>query len=304
MSVPILDVTDWQRPGATRTALVRALGESLEQFGFVSCVGHGVSADLLDRAYAVAGRTFQLPTDVKRSYETPDDGRKRGYTSFGIEHAKDHAVADLKEFWHVGRKPAPDLSGVPANRFPTEVPDFAEVFEHLFEALDAFSQDLLRAVAAYLDLPQEFFVERVRGGNSLLRVIHYPPIRSDTAPGAIRAAAHEDVNLVTVLPASTAPGLELMTREGNWIEVVPPPGAMICDTGDMMQLITQGRLPATTHRVVNPPGAAAQSSRYALPFFVHPRPEVRLAPPDQPGSGPTAGDFLQKRLREIGLTDA
>ncbi len=291
MGVPLLDIT------APRSQWVPQVGRALEDFGFVAIQGHGVPSALLDRAYRVAERVFALPVEAKRACETPADGRQRGYTSFGVEHAKDQSAPDLKEFWHVGRPPAESPLDLPPNRFPEEVPELAEVGGELFAALDRFSRELLVAVAEHLELPAEHFVERVEGGNSLLRLIHYPPLSHLAgSAGAVRAAAHEDVNLLTVLPASTAPGLEIRGRDGQWLPVEPPPGAMICDSGDMMALMTGGRLPATTHRVVNPQGALAEVSRYSLPFFVHPRPDVHLTP-----GGPTAEAFLQRRLEEIGL---
>ena len=301
MSVPTLDFSAWHGTPEARATLVREVGEALEQYGFVALSGHGIDTNLLDRAYAEAEQVFDLPIGDKTACETPEDGRQRGYTSFGVEHAKDQPIADLKEFWHIGRPP-PTPPGVPPNRFPEASPAFGPTFLALFEAMDAFAADLLRVVATYLALPEDYFADRAEGGNSLLRAIHYPPLATDAPEGAVRAAAHEDVNLITILPASTAPGLELLTRDGRWIAVEPPAGAMICDTGDMMARMTKGRMPATTHRVVNPRGEHARSSRYAIPFFVHPRPEVRLDAIDGSEPGPTADAFLKERLRAIGLS--
>lgn len=299
-AVPVVDLGASRDP-ATRPAFVRALGTGLEQWGFVVVTGHGVDAALVEGAYDAARRVFALPDADKRACETPSDGRQRGYTGFGVERAKDQAVPDLKEFWHVGRtleagRPVP---GLPDNVFPPQVPDFGAAAAALFAALEGFALTLLDAVGEHLGLGAHVFRDLVRDGNSVLRVIHYPDV-GEVPVGAVRAAAHEDINLMTVLPAATRPGLELLTRDGRWMEIAPPPGAMICDTGDMMQLFTAGRMPATTHRVVNPGGS--DGGRLSMPFFLHPRPDAVLAPLD-PAYGPAvrAHDFLAERLRENGV---
>jgi isopenicillin N synthase-like dioxygenase len=304
--IPVVDLRDFTAADAARRArFVQVLGEGLERFGFVSVVGHGVDPALLARAYSAAKQTFALPDATKRRYETPGDGRQRGYTSFGIEHAKDTTIPDLKEFWHVGRvlpadHPLTVRREVPPNLHPAEVPAFEPTFDALFRAIEDFAWRLLDAIGAYLERPPAFFRDMVHDGNSVLRVIHYPDVGAAYVPGAIRAAQHEDINLITVLPASTQPGLELMTREGRWIPVETPPDVMVCDTGDMMQLLTAGRLPATTHRVVNPP--TSDGGRLSMPFFLHPHPD-HLIVPMVPGYGEpiTAKEFLFRRLREIGV---
>ncbi|TNE84575.1 MAG: isopenicillin N synthase family oxygenase [Deltaproteobacteria bacterium] len=303
-SIPVVDFRDFHDP-AKREAFIRTLGEGLEAFGFVAVTGHGVDEDLLDRAYATAERTFALPSEVKRQYEDPANARQRGYTAFGVEHAKDQPIGDLKEFWHVGREldadhPLARSGDIPVNHFPAEEPAFQGTFLELFDALEYFAHSLLAAVGEYLELPEGFFKEMVHDGNSVLRIIHYPDV-PDAEPGAVRAAQHEDINLMTVLPASTRPGLELLTREGKWMAVQTPPGVMVCDTGDMMQLLTGGRLPATTHRVVNPDNA--DGGRYSMPFFVHPHPDRRLTTLGSDEQGPTTRDFLLQRLRENGVAN-
>jgi isopenicillin N synthase-like dioxygenase len=291
MSIPVLDLT--------HPRFVPDLHDALHTWGFVGLTGHGLPDALMARAYALAEALFALPAAVKRAHETPEDGRQRGFTPFQVEHAKDSAVGDLKEFWHVGRADAPHL---PANRFPAELPELAPVALELFARLDTISLQVLAAVAEGLGLARDFFDAKVRGGNSVLRILHYPALPEDRADGAIRAAAHEDINLLTLLPVATEPGLELLDRRGRWVAVEPPPGTLVCDTGDMMQLLTVGRLPSTTHRVVNPPGGpAARLPRYSLPFFVHPLPDVRLDAIDGSTRGPTAGEFLAQRLRETGV---
>jgi isopenicillin N synthase-like dioxygenase len=304
--IPIVDLRDYTSNDAARHGtFVKALGEGLERFGFVSVIGHGVDPQLLESAYSLARRTFSLPDGTKRRYEVPETGRQRGYTSFGVEHAKDQSAPDLKEFWHVGRKlpldhPLALRKEIPGNHFPAEVAEFEPTFLRLFYALEDFALRLLDAVGEYLGEAPAFFRRMVQDGNSVLRIINYPDLGGPVPAGAIRAAQHEDINLMTVLPASTQPGLELMTREGRWIPVMTPPDVMVCDTGDMMQLLTAGRLRSTTHRVVNPEGA--DGGRLSMPFFLHPHPD-HVITPMKPGYGSpvTAREFLLRRLREIGV---
>ena len=301
-TIPVVDLRD-HRSSERREAFVRALGAGLEEFGFVAVAGHGIDEVLLERAYGVAREVFALPEGVKQGYETPEDGRQRGYTSFGVEHAKDVAVPDLKEFWHIGRRLAaghPLSVEVPDNRFPSQVPAFGEVFSELFLQMEDFANRLLDAVGEYLGRTPDFFRDMVTDGNSVIRVIHYPDMGDRYVPGAVRAARHEDINLMTVLPASTQPGLELLTRDGTWMAVQTPPGVMVCDTGDMMQLLTEGRLPATTHRVVNPP--VPDGGRLSMPFFLHPHPNhVLRSMHSEDGEGVLARDFLKQRLEAIGV---
>lgn len=298
--IPVVHFSHYLAGGSPQTKFIDTVGQGLERFGFVAIAEHGIDESLLTRAYALAKQVFALPESIKRAYETPEDGRQRGYTSFGIEHAKDQALADLKEFWHIGR----DLDHghalyrskqVAPNRFPTELPEFATVFRELFAQMDRFANTLLGAIGVYLGRGEHAFTELVTDGNSVLRVIHYPPVADASPQGAVRAAQHEDINLITILPVSTQPGLELLTHDGEWLDVAPPPGVMVCDTGDMMQLLTDRRLPSTTHRVVNPRDDSAHLSRYSMPFFCHPHPDRELA------DGVLAKDFLMQRLREIGV---
>lgn len=278
-------------PERREPAAVRALGEALETFGFVAITDHDVPEPMLAGAYDLAASFFALPTTIKQAYEQSDDGRQRGYTSMGVEHAKDQPLGDLKEFWHLGRREG----DVPANVQPSQLPAFGPAFDGLFDELDRVATTLLTAVGSYLGMPEGFFEDFTRGGNSVLRVIHYPPLEGDAA-GAVRAAAHEDINLMTVLPVATEPGLQLMTREGEWVDVQTPPNVMVCDSGDMMQLLTGGRIRSTTHRVVNP-STDANRARYSMPFFCHPRSDAELSRAPKV----SAGDFLMERLREIGL---
>lgn len=302
-SIPLVDLRDWSDP-ARRAEFVRTLGEGLEQFGFVAVIGHGVDPERLEALYASARDLFALPEAAKRRYETPEDGRQRGYTSFGVEHAKDTLVPDLKEFWHVGRSLGADhplhVSGdVPPNLWPAELPEFRERFSEYYRDIEAFAGRLLAAVALYLGHDERYFERLTHDGNSVLRIIHYPDT-PDAAPGAVRAAAHEDINLLTVLPVSTRPGLEVMTRDGRWLAVNPGPNVMVCDTGDMMAVLTNGRLPATTHRVVNP--ERQDGGRLSMPFFLHPHPDALLSP-GVPGISPPVRtrEFFHARLRDIGV---
>lgn len=303
-TIPVVSLRDYAAGPVERARFVKTLGEGLERFGFVAVTDHGIPVDLLHKAYHLAHETFHLPVAVKQRYETPENGRQRGYTSMGVEHAKDCDKPDLKEFWHVGRNLGSDhpmhISGaVPPNLFPSEVPDFGPTFSELFVAMESFANRLLEGVGEFLELPPNTFAELVRDGNSVLRLIHYPDTGVAPIPGAVRAAQHEDINLITVLPASTRPGLQLLTREGEWMAVQTPPDVMVCDTGDMMALLTQGRLPATTHRVVNPEGA--DGGRLSMPFFLHPHPDALLRPFGTRETGVTARTFLHERLVAIGV---
>jgi len=238
-------------------------------------------------------------------------GGVRGYTPFGTEHAKDHAVPDLKEFWHVGREADPDeIAGrhetFQPNIWPAEPTGFKDTFTELYDALDETGRIILEALTPGLDLPQAFFDPLVKGGNAILRLLHYPPVAGDATPGAVRAAAHEDINLITLLVAAKGAGLELLERDGSWLPVEADPGNLIVDSGDMLARMTNTVIPATTHRVVNPVGPNV--SRYSMPFFMHPKDDVVLSClPSCVGDEAkfediTAGEFLAERLREIGLT--
>lgn len=311
--IPQLDLSHYTR-GTTqeRDSFVKAWGDGLVEFGFVSIVNHGVDADLIARTYADAARLFALPTEVKAKYEIPGGGGQRGYTSFGKEHAKNRKVGDLKEFWHVGRElPAghPRRASYGDNPFPAELPSFKTHSLQLFGALDAAAAVMLRALADYFKLPTATFADMAHEGNSILRVIHYPPLKDLFIPGAVRAAEHEDINLITLLCESTSSGLEILTRQGEWLAVDALKGQIVVDSGDMLSRITNEVIPATTHRVVNPPSAQEDVVRYSMPFFVHPYPDCLLrifdqcVTPENPKRYPdiTADEFLRQRLREIGL---
>jgi len=294
-------------------ALAEGLGRSFRTFGFAMVKDHGLDPALVARGWDLTRAFFALPEEEKRYWHVPGQGGARGYTPFGKEIAKGATVADLKEFWHVGRDlPAghPLLSpSMPANLWPGRPEGFRETFTALFAGLEAVGARILSHIAVWLGLDRQWFEPAIRDGNSVLRLLHYPPV-ADAAEGAIRAGAHEDINLITLLLGAEEAGLELLTREGEWLEVAPPPGALVVNIGDMLQRLTNNVLPSTTHRVRNPVGERAHASRYSMPFFLHLRSDFRFqtlhgcVSADNPDRYPeriTADDYLQERLREIGL---
>ncbi|NBB14565.1 isopenicillin N synthase family oxygenase [Caulobacter sp. SLTY] len=289
---------------ASRAAFCEDLYRGLREYGFFTLADHNVSPDLLEQAYDLSARLFALPEATKRQYAAG----MRGYTPFGVEHAKDNAKPDLKEFWQIGHDPSPDAPAdepFPANVWPAEVAEFEDVFTRLFAALNETGQILLRALAPNLGLPETWFDAKVKYGTSLLRVLHYPPVAGD-ADGAVRSAAHEDINFITILVAAKGAGLQLLDRDGTWLPVETASKNLIVDSGDMLQRLTNGLIPSTTHRVVNPDGAE-NVSRYSMPFFMHPTLATPLdVLPSCLGDGAkyppiTAGEFLHERLKAIGL---
>jgi isopenicillin N synthase-like dioxygenase len=301
--LPLLD----SEPEAFSTAL----GDSFERYGFAVVEQHGLDPVMLDRALADTKAFFALPDAAKRAYHVPGSGGARGYTPFGVETAKGAAAHDLKEFWHIGRDLPPGhpyRRYMPDNLWPAEVPSFRESLGGLYAALDAVGARILTAVAGRLGLEPHWFDDTVRLGNSVLRLLHYPPVDPAKATGHVRAGAHEDINVITLLLGAEEAGLEILDRNGQWLPVAPPPGALVVNVGDMLQRLTNGVLPSTTHRVVNPAPERMGVSRYSTPFFLHFEPEfeIRTLPgcvrDDRPAPEPiTADEFLQQRLREIKL---
>ena len=289
--------------------LAQELGESFTEYGFAIVRDHTIPQGLIAEAEDAAKRFFALPEETKRAYKIEGGGGARGYTPFGTEQAKDAAVHDLKEFWHVGRSlpPGDPLEEfMPPNVWPDEVPGFRATFERLYAAFEDTGAKILQAIALHLGLERDWFAPTVDKGNSVLRLLHYPPVEMEE--GAIRAAAHEDINTITLLLGAEEAGLELKARDGSWIPVSPPPGALAVNIGDMLQRLTNHRLRSTTHRVVNPVGEAARRSRYSMPFFLHFRPDFHIDPlpgcvaqGDSPPVPITAHDYLMERLREIKL---
>jgi len=292
-------------------AFAQKLGRSFEEYGFAIIADHGIPDELIHRAEVKAKAFFALPEEVKRKYLIPGGGGARGYTPFGIETAKGHKAHDLKEFWHVGRDLPPGhkfRDHMPDNLWPSEVHDFRTTFTELFATFDAAGLKVLKAIARYLKIDEDYFEDAVRDGNSVLRALHYPPQNEPTGEH-IRAGAHEDINAITLLLGAEEAGLELLTRDGRWIPVSPKPSELVINIGDMLQRLTNGKLRSTTHRVVNPTPDRASKARHSMPFFLHFRSDflIEALPETVPaGEQPkwppiTANDYLQERLREIKL---
>lgn len=308
--VPTLSLREYIDGDAfSRTAFIEELFAGLKYFGFIILKDHPVSTELLDRAYEQVKALFDLPVDVKSSYISKVGGNQRGYTPFGKEHAKNNPAHDLKEFWHVGRSLADGhkyRQEYPDNIWPNELIHFRETMMQLYGALDSVSHVILEALTFPLELDLNYFDKMTRDGNSILRLLHYPPLESGVDPRCVRAAAHEDINLITILVAATTSGLELLDRNGKWLPVETEKNNLIVDAGDMLARITNELIPATTHRVVNPQDGK-NDHRYSMPFFIHPNPDAVLTCIEScKGDGAKfpdirAQDFLMERLREIGL---
>ena len=291
--------------------IAQELGRSFETLGFGVIRDHGVPDTLVTKSWQTAQDFFALPEETKRAYAIEGGGGARGYTPFGTEKAKDANVHDLKEFWHVGQTLQdgdPQAEHMPPNIWPSELPEFEPTFLDLYRSLENAGSRVLSAIAIYLGLPREWFAPTVEHGNSVLRLLHYPPV-PDAAEGAVRAAAHEDINTITLLMGAEEAGLELLRNDGSWLPIDPPPGAIVVNIGDMLQRLTAGRLRSTTHRVVNPVGEAASRSRYSMPFFLHFRSDFMIDPAkvgiddvsDSAFAPISAHDYLMERLREINL---
>ena len=307
--IPTLDI---RRFDTDREAFVAELGAAYREWGFAGINGHGIPQSQIDGAYDVFKAFFALPEDVKKQYHVPGGGGARGYTAFGVETAKGAQHFDLKEFWHIGRE-IPDDSKyrevMPPNLWPTEVPGFREHGYGLYQTLDALGSKVLSALALHIGLPEDYFLDKTDYGNSILRPIHYPPITADDIPN-VRAGAHEDINLITLLVGASAAGLEVKSRDGEWVPFTSDADTIVVNIGDMLQRLTNHVYPSTTHRVTNPPGEQARKPRYSVPFFLHPNPDfvIDVLPStvtaDNPSRYPepiTAQGYLEERLREIKL---
>ncbi len=312
MNIPVVDLADFTAGDESqKEAFVQQLGKAYEEVGFVAVKNHGISYDLIMDLYKYVQDFFSLPSDKKRSYENPELAGQRGYTSFGKEHAKGSDAPDLKEFFQYGQiVPADHIlkSEYPDNVSVDEIPGFNETFYKAYRAFEKSGKALLQAIALYLGLEENYFDEYVEEGNSIVRAIHYPPITVEPK-SAIRAEQHEDINLITLLVGASAGGLEILTKKNEWIGVTSLPEQIVVNVGDMLQRFTNNKLKSTTHRVVNPPRELWHTSRFSIPFFLHPKSSMSLAAlescidPSHPKvyGDITAGEYLDERLKEIGL---
>lgn len=301
--IPSLDISLFE---TNQKQFLHDLGLAYREWGFAGITGHGIELDLIHKAMQLAEQFFALDETSKKGYEG-QTGYERGYVPFGVEKAKDSKHYDLKEFFHIGRE-VEGVAHLGHNIWPTELPEFKATFETLFTRLDELAHKMLSAFALHLGLEADYFNPRVAHGEALMRVLHYPPIKDPDAPN-VRAAAHEDINLLTLLVGSKQSGLEVLSKQGDWVPISMIEGTIICNVGDMLQRLSNAQLPSTTHRVVNPQGDDAKTSRYSMPFFMHPSPEVKLdvlpqcVDEDHPQRYQpiTAKEFLQQRLEAIGL---
>lgn len=308
--IPSLDLADFTSGDAGRKQqFVRDLGSAFTNIGFVAIKNHGLSEKLRSNLYEAVQEFFYKPDGVKQQYELEDVAGQRGYIGKGKETAKGHSRPDLKEFYHVGQpEPREDMI---ANVFPAEVPDFEKFTVETYTIFENTGKTLLRAIALYLNLPEDYFEDKVLKGDSILRALHYFPIENPDAlpPDAVRAAAHGDINLITLLMGASAEGLEVLRTDGKWIAVTALPDQIIINVGDMLDRLTNHKLKSTIHRVVNPSRDKMKNSRFSIPFFMHPLPNMDLTcldscvSPENPKVyvDMTSGEFLDERLRELGL---
>lgn len=306
VGIPVISLDRFDAGEEARRALSAELGAAFREIGFVGIRGHGISDDVRDRAYESTRKVFELPVETKRRYVVPGSGGGRGYTAFGIEKAKDQDLADLKEFWHVGPEPSPRADMLP-NQWPEEVPSFRAAMLDLYAALTRTGDRVLQLVAMHLGLEEDYFSKKVDAADTIMRPLHYPPL---TGQEGVRAAAHEDINVITLLVGSHEPGLEVKTRSGAWVPVTTLKDTIVCNVGDMLQRLTNMELVSTTHRVVNPPSPWSDRSRFSMPYFLHFNPDfnIETLPGCLSGGAEnrfptpiTAQAYLEERLREIGL---
>ena len=315
VNIPRLDLNDYVKGSPDqKKKFSDNIGKAFNETGFVTIANHGMTQELMDELYMEVQKFFTLPVEEKLKYEKPELAGQRGYTSKGKEKAKDSKTPDLKEFWQSGQVVTdgdPVKEEYPDNVPVDELPGFNEVTKEVYRRLEYAGKNLLRAIAVYLELPENYFDDKVHNGNSILRAIHYFPIDNPEAlpEGAVRAGAHEDINLITLLIGASADGLQVLTRDGKWFPVKANAEDIVVNVGDMLQRLTNNRLKSTTHRVVNPPVELLKTSRYSVPFFLHPKSEMDLSCLDlcvnanhpKAYNDITAGNYLDERLREIGL---
>lgn len=315
VNIPRLDLNDYINGTAEqRKAFSDGIGRAFNETGFVTIANHGMSKELMAELYVEVKKLFDLDEQIKKKYEIVELAGQRGYTSKGREKAKDSTTPDLKEFWQVGQFVEGEVMSkeeYPDNILVDELPRFNEITKEVFKKLEHSGTHILRAIAVYLGLDEFYFDAKIKNGNSILRGIHYFPISDpdSLSPDAVRAGAHEDINLITLLIGASADGLEVLTRDGDWYPIKAHVDDIVVNVGDMLQRLTNNKLKSTTHRVVNPPRELMGTSRYSVPFFLHPRSEMSLACLDscidaenpKAYSDYTAGQYLDERLREIGL---
>jgi len=311
-NIPSVDLSDFLSDDTSRKEkFIKEIGEAYEEIGFVALKGHFLSDELTENLYKEVKNFFDLPQDVKDKYEVPGIGGQRGYTSFGKESAKGRTEGDLKEFWHFGQEVVDNdklKAEYPENVIVKELPNFNNIGQETYRQLEKTAVYVLRALALYIGLDEYYFDKFVKNGNSILRPIHYPPIVNEPK-GAVRAAAHGDINLITLLMGASAAGLQVKTKAGEWVPVTALPDQLVINVGDMLQRHTNNKLRSTIHRVVNPPKEDWDKPRYSIPFFTHPVSEMPLncleecISEDNPKQyrDITAGEFLNERLRELGL---
>lgn len=314
-AIPSLDLENFYRGGSeTRGRFVKDLGDAFHNIGFVAIRNHFLEKGVQDELYSAIRKFFSLPDNVKMKYERPELAGQRGYTGKGKEHAKGRNTGDLKEFFHVGQELGTErltAEGYPANVWPAEVPELKATAVKAYGSLEKTGAALLRAIALCLQLPEDFFDDKIEHGNSILRPIHYYPVEKpeEVPADAVRAAEHGDINLITLLMGASAEGLQVLRKDGKWIPITALPDQLVVNVGDMLERLTNGVLKSTIHRVVNPPPHLMHTPRYSIPFFMHPRSEMSLAalPHCVSEARPkkwediTAGEFLGQRLAEIGL---
>ena len=311
-SIPVIDFDDYlSKDPNRREKFVSKVGDSLKDIGFFALENHGIPIELIEKSYQRGDEFFSLDQSSKSNYLQPNISHQRGYTAFGVEHAKDNPAPDLKEFWQTGRshKSEEKTPNYPTNIWPNDtVPQFQETIDDLYNQMESLSLNLLSACSLYLGKDKDWLGEMTEEGNTIMRIIHYPPLGENVTPGAVRSAAHEDINFITLLVTATADGLEVMDHDGSWIKVEGDARYIIVDSGDMIQNLTNGLFKSTTHRVVNP--SSKSERRFSMPMFVHPRNQIDLTPRpefiemtggDSKYQSISAGDYLHQRLVEIGL---
>jgi isopenicillin N synthase-like dioxygenase len=311
--IPAVDLSKFLSKNAEKQQeFIQELGSAFEDIGFVAVYNHGIPKSMIDELYRQMEAFFQLPEQVKKKYDIPGIAGQRGYTSFGKEHAKGKSAGDLKEFWHFGQYVEdndPIAKEYPENVKVKELSEFNEIGKKAYQTFEQTGRHLLTAIAIHLGLDENYFDDKIHNGNSILRPIHYPPITGEVEDGAVRAGEHEDINLITLLVGASADGLQVLNKQNEWIAVTQIKDHIVVNVGDMLQRLTNNRLKSTTHRVVNPPKELLGTSRYSVPFFLHPRSDMRLdclescIDVNHPKyyQDISAGEYLMERLKEIGL---